>query len=150
LQPWQGEPLNDIRYQTNIADLWSDDELAAIGLVKPVPFVAPAGQVTVGSPTYQLVDGAVQEIYATAPAPAAPTPTILKSVVTARIIAAGNNVDGKAYIALAQAALLGNAAAFARWIAADQPSVNANDPDAVALVKGIGLDPAVILAPVAG
>lgn len=65
---------------------------------------------------------------------------IRKSVVVARLIAAGK-------IEAAKAALESNAGAFARWMAADHPSVYADDPDAIALVQNIGADPAVILAP---
>lgn len=37
---------------------------------------------------------------------------------------------------------------FARWFAPDHPEVFADDPDATAFVTALGLDPAVILAPV--
>lgn len=39
-------------------------------LVPVTPFVTPAGQVNVGSPTYAFVNGSVVETYATQPAPA--------------------------------------------------------------------------------
>ncbi|WP_281405369.1 hypothetical protein [Mesorhizobium sp. B2-3-12] len=35
---------------------------------------------------------------------------------------------------------------FARWFAPDHPAVYCDDPDAVALVQALGLDPADILA----
>ncbi|MER9028172.1 hypothetical protein [Mesorhizobium sp. M0674] len=65
---------------------------------------------------------------------------ILKSVVQARIIDAGK-------MAQAYAALTGNPIYFARWFAPDRPEVYSDDPDAVGLVRALGLDPAVILAP---
>jgi hypothetical protein len=65
---------------------------------------------------------------------------VLKSVVQARIIAAGKM--GEAY-----AALTSNPVYFARWFAPDRPEVYCDDPDAAGLVQGLGLDPAVILAP---
>jgi len=65
---------------------------------------------------------------------------IAKSTVQARIIAAGK-MDA------AYAALTGNSAYFARWFAPDHPAVYSDDPDAVALVQALGLDPATILAP---
>lgn len=34
-----------------------------------------------------------------------------------------------------------------RWYAPDQPAINANDPESVALVQAIGADPAIVLAP---
>ncbi|MDX8534274.1 hypothetical protein RFM41_24430 [Mesorhizobium sp. VK25A] len=73
------------------------------------------------------------------PAPA-PRPTALKSIVQARIIAAGKMGD-------AYAALITNPIYFARWFAPDHPVVYCDDPDAVSLVTALGLDPAVILAP---
>jgi hypothetical protein len=65
---------------------------------------------------------------------------VLKSIVQARIIDAGKM--GQAY-----AALTSNPVYFARWFAPDRPSVYCDDPDAVALVTALGLDPAIILAP---
>jgi len=148
LNPWTGEHLNGIAYPANIEQLWADADLGAIGLARPAPFVAPSGQVAVGAASYQLQpDGTIAQVYATQAAPAAAPATIPKSVVVGRIIAAGNNAQGTAYIEVAKQALFANAAAFARWIAADHPVVNADDPDVIAMVKGIGLDPTVILAP---
>ena len=59
LKPWRGEPLNDITHPLNIEDVWTDGELAAVGLVKAKPFVVPDGkQIVAGSePTY-AEDGA--------------------------------------------------------------------------------------------
>lgn len=38
-QSWvSSEPINGVRYPLNIADLWSDEELASIGLAR---FVEP-------------------------------------------------------------------------------------------------------------
>jgi hypothetical protein len=69
-----------------------------------------------------------------------------KSTVTARIIDAGNDGNGVAYIKLAMDALTSNPAAWARWTAADKPAVKASDADTIALIEAIGLDPAAILA----
>lgn len=66
--------------------------------------------------------------------------SVLKSIVQARIIAAGKMPQ-------AYSALTANSVYFARWFAPDRPVVNCNDPDAVGLVQALGLDPAVILAP---
>ena len=65
---------------------------------------------------------------------------VLKSVVQARIIDAGK-------MSQAYAALTGNPVYFARWFAPDRPEVYCDDPDAMLLVKALGLDPAAILAP---
>ena len=64
---------------------------------------------------------------------------VLKSTVQARIIEAGR-------MPAAYAALTQNPVYFARWFAPGHPAVYCDDPDAVALVKALGLDPAVILA----
>jgi hypothetical protein len=69
-----------------------------------------------------------------------PVTTIPKSVVMARIIAA--NMMVQAYQGLTSQPIL-----FARWFAPDKPDVECDDPDAVAFVKALNLDPTVILAP---
>lgn len=66
--------------------------------------------------------------------------TVLKSTVQARIIERGKMDE--AYFALTS-----NSTYFARWFAPDRPVVYCDDPDAILLVKAIGLDPKVILAP---
>lgn len=36
--PWDCEvPINEVRYPLNIETLWTDEELAAIGLARPAP-----------------------------------------------------------------------------------------------------------------
>lgn len=65
---------------------------------------------------------------------------VQKSVVQARIIDAGKMAD-------AYAALTANPIYFARWFAPDHPEVYCDDPDAVGLIKALGLDPTVILGP---
>lgn len=72
--------------------------------------------------------------------PAPPKRTIPKSVVSARLIAAG-------LIAPAMAALQSDPVAFARWISADKPVVDCDDPLALQLLKAIGANPDEILAP---
>lgn len=67
-------------------------------------------------------------------------PMVIKSIVQARIIAAGKMPQ-------AYQMLTGNAVYFARWFAPDHAAVYCDDPDAVSLVQALGLDPAVILAP---
>lgn len=69
-----------------------------------------------------------------------PKRTIPKSVIVSRLIAANK-------IGAAKAALDASPAAFARWFASDRPAINHDDPDALALLKAIGADPGVILAP---
>lgn len=67
LQPWNGERLSGIAYPANIEQLWTADELAAIGLAVPQPFTAPAGFHATGSPRYALDDGQVKTVYDTEP-----------------------------------------------------------------------------------
>lgn len=69
-----------------------------------------------------------------------PKRTIPKSVIVSRLIATNK-------IGAAKAALDASPAAFARWFASDRPAINHDDPDALALLKAIGADPDVILAP---
>lgn len=66
--------------------------------------------------------------------------SVLKSTVMARVIAANK-------MAQAQSTLWANPDQFARWFAPDQPLVNCTDPDTVAFITSLGLDPTVILAP---
>lgn len=66
--------------------------------------------------------------------------TVLKSIVQSRIIDAGKM--GQAY-----ATLTANPIFFPRWFAPDRPEIYADDLDAVGLIRALGLDPAVILAP---
>jgi len=73
-------------------------------------------------------------------APPPPRQTVRKSVVQTRLIDIGK-MDA------AYAALTSNSASFARWFAPDRPVVFCDDPDAILLVKAIGADPTVILAP---
>ena len=61
-QPWAGEPIDGIRYPINIEQLWTDDELAAINLYRPVVPAVPFGKV-VTHKTVQRVDGVVTFVY---------------------------------------------------------------------------------------
>lgn len=97
----------------------------------------PPGAIEVPSAPQDARQTWVDGAWTSAPAV---TPTVLKSTVQARIIAAGKMDQ-------AYAALITDKTKFARWFAPDRPVVNCDDPDAVALLTSIGLDPAVILAP---
>lgn len=69
-----------------------------------------------------------------------PKRTVLKSVIVSRLIAADKIADAKAVLDR-------NPSAFARWFASDRPAINHDDPDALALLRAIGADADVILAP---
>lgn len=68
LEPWKGERLADgITYPLNIEQLWTEQEVNAIGLHYTLPFVLPSGQQIVAgsSPSYTLVENKAQESYPT-------------------------------------------------------------------------------------
>lgn len=52
---WSGEILGDIRYPSNVELLWSDKDLAAIGLVRVVDGPIPDGKLAAG---WTLTDAA--------------------------------------------------------------------------------------------
>jgi len=49
LRPWRGERIDGVLYPRNIEFLWTVEELAAIKLVKEVPFKVPQGHRKVGA-----------------------------------------------------------------------------------------------------
>lgn len=69
-EPWNpAEPLDGIRYQPNIGDLWSSEELAQIGLFEPEPAEKrPEGKIVVGE-TVERVNGVVKVVQQLADAP---------------------------------------------------------------------------------
>lgn len=120
---------------------WSAEELAEFGLVRAVPFEAPAGKTAVGGATY-LEDGdLVRQLFNTedAPPPAVERRMVRKSTVQARLIETG-------LMEAAFAALTSNPVFFARWFAPDQPSVYADDTDALAFLDAIGADAGTVMA----
>lgn len=68
-----------------------------------------------------------------------PPRRIAKSVVVQRLTDAGK-------IDAAYAALVANPSAFARWFMPGSTEINVDNAEAIALLEGIGADPAVILA----
>jgi len=66
---------------------------------------------------------------------------VLKSIVQARIICCREDAGSLCRT------LTGNPIFFACWFAPDRPEVYCDAPHAVGLVKALGLDPTVILAP---
>lgn len=69
-----------------------------------------------------------------------PRRMVAKSLVQQRLIDAG-------LMGAARDALWQDPAAWARWFAPDHPRIYADDPEAVALLRAIGADPDVIMAP---
>lgn len=66
--------------------------------------------------------------------------TVRKSVVMARVTAAGKIAQG-------YAALQANPSLFGRWFAPDRPVVNSADPDTIAFLEALGLNAQDMLAP---
>lgn len=71
---WNGELISDIRYPRNIEVLWSDAELAEIGLFHPLPAdPAPPGKIAVGE-TVQIVGDNVKVVLTLEDEPPPPPP----------------------------------------------------------------------------
>jgi len=79
--PWTGQPIEAVQYPLTIETLWTDAELSAIGLFKPLdPDPIPDGKIEV-SRSVQLVYGAVKWVIAYEDA--APPPPITADQVWA-------------------------------------------------------------------
>jgi hypothetical protein len=72
-------------------------------------------------------------------APPSPTRTVPKSLVMSRLVEAGK-------IDEAFTALMSEPALFARWFSPDRQVVNSDDPDTIAFLESLGVDPDAILA----
>jgi hypothetical protein len=137
LTRWNGERINDVLYPRNIAALWSDAELAEIGLYRAYPPEAiPEGKQISGAVEWDG-DG-VRYVLEDIPPP--PRRRVDKWLIAERIEAAGKSDD--AYDLLTAP---GNRGAFIKW---NMPveSVYFDDAETVAMLTALGLDPEVILA----
>lgn len=98
--------------------------------------VVPAGPVPEGKQetgrTVELADGVPVEILSLEELPPAPRRMVPKSLVTQRVIDAGQ-------IDQAMTMLQMDWGKFARW-APDQPAVNFDDPDTLAMLAALDLD----------
>jgi hypothetical protein len=112
---------------------WTDDVYAVVPVVE---FETPEGKVTVGSPSYEVVNGEVAETYTVTDYRG----RVRKSIVQERLTDAGKM--GEAY-----ALLTTMPDKFGRWFAPDRPHVYSDDPDSIAFLNALDLDPDVILAP---
>ena len=63
LQIWNYEPLGGIRHPRNIENIWSKEDLSAVGLHRIIPFVLPAGKRKISGPSYTIVDDMAVESY---------------------------------------------------------------------------------------
>jgi hypothetical protein len=70
---WAGEPIDGIKYPTNIEMLWDAQELEAIGLYVPLSPPIPDGKVATGF-TVQRVSGVVTYVYTLEDLPPPPSP----------------------------------------------------------------------------
>lgn len=137
-RPWHGEPINGVSHPTDIAVLWSDEELAAIDLYKPAPADAVPEGTMVAATSVQRVVGVVRYVNELVAAPVQRR-MVPKSLVQSRLIADG--LMGEAH-----AALMANPILFARWFASDQPNVYADDSDALAFLIALGADVETVMA----
>ncbi|WP_156911728.1 hypothetical protein [Kaistia adipata] len=128
--------INGIRYGRDIAR-WPDEDLAAIGLyrAKP-PDVIPEGMQPGAGVEW---DGSSVR-YVLEEIPPAPRRRVEKWLIIERV-----NAAGKAAAADALLNLPGNEFAKFRWLAPVE-SVFFDDPDTVAMVEALELDPDVIMA----
>lgn len=55
-QTWGGEAISDIRYPLNVEQLWTDEDLAAVGLYRITDAAIPDGKIAAEWPL-QDVDG---------------------------------------------------------------------------------------------
>jgi hypothetical protein len=63
---WYGELVNEYTQQINVEQLWTQNELNAVGLYPIQPFQIPLGhQITSTTPTYTLEGEVVIETYQT-------------------------------------------------------------------------------------
>jgi len=60
--PWEGAAINGVRHPANIGDLWTEGELAEVGLYSPAVPSVPAGKVITSSRVAR-VDGVVTYVY---------------------------------------------------------------------------------------
>lgn len=60
-KPWRGEPIDGVHHSLNIATLWTPEELARIGLYRPMVPEPPPGKRSI-SDTVQRVNGVVQYV----------------------------------------------------------------------------------------
>lgn len=72
-EEWIGQPIDGIKYPSNIEALWIANELAAIGLYVPYDPGIPAGKIAVGQAVTRI-NGVVTYIYQLEDAPPPPTP----------------------------------------------------------------------------
>ena len=90
--------------------------------------------------TVGMVGNVMHAEYPDPPAPPAERRQVLKSTIVARLQAQGK-LDA-AFHALQQ-----NTYAYARWLAADWPSIFFDDPEACALFAAVGADVDAVMAP---
>jgi hypothetical protein len=81
LVPWRGEALNGVKHPKNIEVLWTVEDLAAVGLVKAIPFEIPEGYHATGSSTYDATGQESRPIEAIPPK----TPTEIADELASRI-----------------------------------------------------------------
>jgi hypothetical protein len=83
---WRGEAIDGKRHPINIEDLWTAEDLAAIGLFKPEEPEIPEGKVIVGQRVARE-DGVVKIIYQfqDSPPPPPPPPDLVAEIEAIKI-----------------------------------------------------------------
>lgn len=96
---WVGGILQNIRLPGNIGQLWTDRELAAFGLYRPVDPGVPSGKLATAT-TVERVDGVVTYVYTLVDAPT--TDEIDQDTLNAALTAPGSVVRALALVMLGE------------------------------------------------
>lgn len=140
LAPWAGERIGDVQHSPQIEALWTDEQLAEIGLYRPEPGEDPPEGYQVASSAPQWIDGVMRYVNVFEPIPYERR-RVDKWLIVNRIAAEGKGAEAKALLDAP-----GNEVAFFQWIAPIQ-SVYFDDEATVAMIEYLGLDPEKIMAP---
>jgi len=133
------EERTEVAYTSPAVDGWQGHGYKLMTIADAVP--GPVGKVIVDTQVW-LIDGVPTYVntYEDAPPPVdPPRAMVAKSTVMQRLI----DLDK---MDQAYAMLTAQPKFFARWFAPDHPSVYCDDPDAMAFVTALELDPAAVLA----
>lgn len=136
LTTWQGERINNVRYGSLAS--WSDAELAEIGLYRAYP---PAEIPEGKKPSTEVEWDGEGVRYVLEDIPPPPRRRVEKWTIVERVNAAGKAAEADALLNMP-----GNEFAKFRWLAPVE-SVFYDDPDTLAMLTVLDLDPGVIMAP---
>lgn len=89
----QSFAIDDVQYPANVIDLWSPEELAAIGVLAFTPAEDPPEGMAVRELTYELVDGQLHEVATYGPAPPPPVPEKVSRMQAKQALLAADLLD---------------------------------------------------------